>query len=113
MGQLFRNLDFSQVHFLVVEGENTWLAMEGLDQLLEYCDCILTTRNLISGLMKKQHNRKDILKKLLEHSKARVIASGVQAVARLFDLGMFSAMLDRYGHYIHITERTMGAATRV
>ncbi|GKZ38935.1 hypothetical protein AbraIFM66950_011509 [Aspergillus brasiliensis] len=88
----------------VAKSEYAWRAEETLDQLLEYCDYIRITEGLVAAALK---NGKSLLRALLDNDKARVTASGVQAIARSFDLEMFTFLLDRHGEYINFTERTM------
>ncbi|KAL3480156.1 hypothetical protein BJX99DRAFT_220832 [Aspergillus californicus] len=107
-GELYLSEDF---WVAAVGSQYSWHALEALDQLSEYCDCIRVTEGLVTALI-KHYDKKDILSKLLRHSKARITASGVQAIARLFDQDSFASMISRHGHYTYITERTMEAAAK-
>lgn len=80
---------------------------EVVEQVLEYCDRILITEDLLTASAEHGEER---LNKLLEHDKARMTTGGLTAIARWFNLEKFTPMLDRYRRYVNVTERVMESA---
>ncbi|KAL4971179.1 hypothetical protein BDW66DRAFT_42930 [Aspergillus desertorum] len=80
---------------------------EVVEQLLEYCDRLLITEDLVTVGVKHEEDR---LIKLLEQEKVRLTTGGLTAIAQWLNLETFTTMLDRHRCYVNVTERVMEAA---
>ncbi|RKK66275.1 hypothetical protein BFJ69_g15539 [Fusarium oxysporum] len=92
--------------------EYEWRTEKAVQELAVYCDCICITADLVTAASNNGSfmHGESLLRTFLRSNKARVTASGVQAIASSYDLNMLSLLFERHGRYIHVTERTLEAA---